>query len=114
MDNERISPERAKSSTSNYYINPVGVCIFLAKMFYYGMLFFAPFLCWYALNLDHMIGHYKAFFLIGLYILMAQDFISHPYHFILQGEPWNEKIFIRRTTYEQVDIHKDISNWPSK
>jgi len=114
MYNEKIPPQRRKSSASNYCINPVGIFIFLAKIFYYGVLLFAPFLCWYVLNLEHMISQYKAFFLIGLYILIAQDFISHPSHFILQGEPWNEKIFIRRATYEQISNYDDISNWPSK
>ena len=114
MFNEQIPPKRTMLSVNNYCINPVGFFIFLAKIFYYGVLLFAPFLFWYVLNLEHMIGQYKAFFLIGLYVLMAQCFISHPSHFILQGEPWNEKIFIRRTTYEQTNNYDDISNWPSK
>jgi len=114
MFNEQIPPKRTKSSASNYCINPIGILIFLAKIFYYGVLLCAPFIFWYVLNLEHMIGQYKAFFLIGLYVLMAQDFISHPSHVILRGEPWNEKIFIRRTTYEQTNNYDDISNWPSK
>ena len=91
MYNERIPPKRAKSSISNYYINPVGVFIFFAKIFYYGVLLFAPFIFWYVLNLEHMIGQYKAFFLIGLYILIAQDFISHPSH-VLTGNGRDKKI----------------------
>jgi hypothetical protein len=112
MYNERISPKREKSSSSNYCINPIGVLIFLAKIFYYGVLLCAPFICWYVLNLDHMIGQYKAFFLIGLYILMAQEFIRNPSRFILRGKLWNEKICIRSTTHEKTNNNDDIANWP--
>ena len=97
MYNERISPERAKSSTSNYCINSVGVLIFFAKIFYYGVLLFAPFLLWKVLGLEQMIGLYEAFFYIGLYVLMAQEFIRHPSRVILRGEPWNEKVIIQRS-----------------
>ena len=95
---ERIPPKRAKSSEGNYCINPLGILIFLAKVFYYGVLLFAPLIFWYVLNLEHMIGQYKAFFLIGVYILMAQEFIRNPSRFILKGEPWNEKVIIQRTS----------------
>jgi hypothetical protein len=108
MYNERISPKREKSSSSNYCINPIGVLIFLAKIFYYGVLLCAPFICWYVLNLDHMIGQYKAFFLIGLYILMAQEFIRNPSRFILRGTTWNETVIIQRTIYKHADNGGDL------
>ena len=114
MFKKHYSTKKQNCKVKYYKLNPIGMLIFLAKIFYYGVLLLAPFLCWYVLNLEHMIGQYKAFFLIGLYLLIAQDFISHPSHFILQGEPWNEKIFIRRATYEQISNYDDISNWPSK
>ena len=67
------------------------------------MLLFAPFLLWKVLGLEQMIGRYEAFFYIGLYVLMAQEFIRHPSRIIFRGDPWNEKVIIQRTIYEQAD-----------
>lgn len=99
MYRENHSKTGRKCRTRSCSINPVGILIFITKILYYGVLLFAPFIFWHVLNLDNMIGQYKAFFFTGVYILMAQDFIRHPSRFILRGEPWNEKIFIKRTTY---------------
>ena len=98
MYEEQYSPKKQNHTVRNYAINPIGILIFFAKTFYYGVLLVAPFIFWYVLNLEQMIGHYKAFFLIGLYILMAQEFIRNPSRFILKGEPWNEKVIIQRTS----------------
>jgi hypothetical protein len=63
-----------------------------------------------------ILARHKPYVLIILYALMATEFIRHPSHFILRGEPWNERIFIRSTTYEEDDDYDydDYSNWPTK
>ena len=101
MYNEHCSKKKGRLTVRSYSINPVGILIFIVKTLYYSALLFAPFIIWYALKLDTMAGEFKAFILIGTYILMAQDFIRHPSHFILRGDPWNERIFIRRVTYKE-------------
>ena len=114
MYQQRYSKSRGRFKTRSYSINPVGILIFITKILCYGVLLFAPFIFWDVLNLDNMIGQYKAFFFTGAYILMAQDFIRHPSQYVLRGEPWNERIFIRRTTCEEDDDYGDGSNWSSK
>jgi len=113
---EKNYSKRRKLKTRSCSINPVGILIFIAKILCYGVLLFAPFIFWHVLKLDNVLGQFKSFFFIGAYILMAQDFIRHPSQYILRGEPWNEKIFIRSTTYEEDDDYDydDYSNWPTK
>jgi hypothetical protein len=59
-----------------------------------------------------------AFVYLGSYFVMAVYFIQDPSLFILRGEPWNERIFIRKITYEAEDDsdndYDDYSNWNSR
>jgi hypothetical protein len=101
MFKEKCLKKQGRLTVRSYSINPVGILIFIVKIFYYGALLFAPFIFWKVLKLENMIGQYEAFYYIGAYILLAQEFIMHPSHFILRGEPWNERIFIRRVTFQE-------------
>jgi len=105
MYNEYCSKKKGKFTTKSYSLNTVGILIFIAKIFYYEVLLFAPFIFWHVLKLDNMIEQFKAFFFIGAYILMTQDFIRHPSHFILLGESWKERIFIKRIIYKEVEVY---------
>ena len=99
---------------TNSSFNPVGLLIFIAKIFYYGVLLLSPIILWKLLGLDKAIPQYELLAYIGTYCIMAQEFIRHPSHFILRGAPWNEKIFIEKTSYHEDSDYDDISNWPSK
>jgi len=112
MFKEKCLKKQGRLTVRSYSINPVGILIFIVKIFYYGALLFAPFIFWKVLKLENMIGQYEAFYYIGAYILLAQEFIMHPSHFILRGEPWNERIFIRKATYEEHG-YDGYSDWPS-
>ena len=114
MYQQRYSKSSGRLKTRNYLINPIGILLFIAKILCYGVLLVSPFIFWHILNLDNIIGQYKAFFFIGAYILMAQDFIRHPSQYVLRGEPWNERIFITRTTCEDDGDCGAASNWSSK
>jgi hypothetical protein len=97
MYQQRNSTRKSKFKTRNCSINPVGLLIFMAKILYYGVLVLSPVVLWKLLGLDKAIPQYEVLAYIGAYCIMAQEFIRHPSHFILRGEPWNEKIFINRT-----------------
>jgi len=111
MFKEKCLKKKGRLTVRSYSINPVGILIVIVKILYYGALLFAPIILWYALKLDNLAGEFKAFILIGTYILLAQDFIRHPSRFILRGEPWNERIFIRKVTYEEEDGYDGYSGW---
>ena len=117
MYKEKFPKKEGRFTIKSYSLNLVGILIFITKIFCYGVLLFAPFIFWHVLKLDDVMREFKQFFFIGAYILMAQDFIRHPSQYILRGEPWNERIFIRRPNYKEEDNdydYNDYRNWPSQ
>jgi hypothetical protein len=111
MYQEAHSKRKRLRILRNYSINLWGIVIFIAKVFYYTALLFFPFIVVWALGLKLP---YPAFVYIGFYVLLAQEFIRHPSHFILRGEPWNQRIFIRKVTYEEERGYDTYSDWLSK
>jgi hypothetical protein len=99
MYEKNSSNQRRTFTSTNYSFNPVGLLLFIVKIFYYGGLLLSPYIFWKLLGLKNAIPQYEILFYIGTYIILAQEFIRHPSHFILRGEPWNEKIFVKRTIY---------------
>ena len=56
----------------------------------------------------------KFYIMLIVYGGLAGAFVTYYSQFILRGEPWNEKIFIRRTSYHEDNDYDDIRNWPTK
>jgi hypothetical protein len=95
---------RERMRRRRYSINLFGLFIFIAKVFYFLAWLYLPFLLWDFARLDHVAGghfiQYKPFMILFMYVMLAAEFVQNPSLFILQGPPWNERVFIERITYE--------------
>ena len=123
MYNQEYGNKNGRFSISQYSINPWGIVILIAKIFSYGVLCCMPLIAWEILaavspELIANIEECKFYIMLIIYGGLAGAFVTNPSQFILRGEPWNTKIFIRRTTYEEDDDYDygydDESNWLTK
>jgi hypothetical protein len=93
-----------------YTINPVGVLILIARVFFFVAWLCSPFLLWGFMRCDHVGGGrlipFKPYGILFMYVTMAADFVRNPHHFILQSPSWDTRIFIEKTTYEDEDFYR--------
>ena len=87
-----------------YSINPWGIVIVIAKIVHYGVMCCMPLIAWEILavvcpELIASVEKCKFYMMLMVYFIFTGVFVTYPSQFILRGEPWNTKIFIKKNTY---------------